>query len=80
MLTAPQLLTEVLERTPRLDRVEIGMAEVSFMDSSGLRALLELDRRNIAVRLVDLSASVDRMLQLSGIDHIFGIDRNGLAS
>ncbi|MER6434377.1 STAS domain-containing protein [Streptomyces sp900105245] len=55
-------------------RVIVDMRQVSFMDSTGINVLLTA-HRNLAkaggwLRLADLQASVMRILDIVGVDHI----------
>jgi anti-sigma B factor antagonist len=59
-------------------RVVLGMAGVTFIDSSGLRALItsrrEAEERSIDVRLHSPSPAVVRLLQLTGLAELFPDD------
>ena len=58
--------------------VDVDMSGVEFVDSSGLRVLVEAHQRletsGGALRLVDASPAVKRLLQISGIDGYLRVD------
>lgn len=60
------------------DRIEIDLAAVNFMDSQGLWALMharqhaeETDRES-ALRIIDAAPPVQRLLQMTTVDSLFG--------
>lgn len=75
--TEPQLIAEVRRRLAGCDasRVVLDVADVSFLDSSGLRALLrsrdEATRAGKTMRLAVRTGPVTRLLELSGVDTWF---------
>jgi anti-sigma B factor antagonist/stage II sporulation protein AA (anti-sigma F factor antagonist) len=46
--------------------LEVDLSGVSFIDSSGLKAFLNVRRRNANMRVVEASAAVLRVLQITG--------------
>jgi len=58
-------------------RLEVDLEAVTFIDSSGLGALVrvrnEAKEQGIAVTLANVSDSTQRLLQLSGLHHVFEI-------
>jgi len=58
--------------------VDVDMSGVEFVDSSGLRVLVEAHQRlessGGVLRLVDASPAVRRLLQISGIDGYLRVD------
>jgi anti-anti-sigma factor len=52
-----------LDQTP----LHIDMSGVTFMDSSALRALLIAARQNDSLRVVEPSAPIRRMFELTGV-------------
>src|SRR4051794_14453562 len=68
-------LTDLLLGHQPLDRAELHLAEVSFMNSAGMAVLVQLQKmaapRRVAVVLVSPPAAVARPLQLSGLWHRF---------
>ena len=46
--------------------LEVDLSGVSFIDSSGLKAFLNARRRNANIRVVEPSAAVLRLLQITG--------------
>ena len=74
--TAPRLLAGLTSSTdPTVGRVELDVADVGFIDSTGLRALLESRERVLAAgsRLIvtNPSAAAVRLFQLTGTHHMF---------
>src|SRR5262245_21671161 len=63
--------------------VELNCSRLSFIDSSGLYLLVELHRdceaRGVNLFIVDPSACVTRMLELTRLDAVLEIRRNGSA-
>lgn len=59
--------------------IDLDMSEVGFVDSSGLRVLIEvhqlLDARGDVLTLVDPSPAVHRMFELSAVDGYLNIRR-----
>ena len=57
--------------------VEIEMSGVEFVDSSGLRVLIDahqhVDERGDHLRLVNLSDAVRRLLEISGVDDYLNV-------
>jgi stage II sporulation protein AA (anti-sigma F factor antagonist) len=72
-----RVLTELLLQNPSLDRVELDVGDVSFMNSAGMGVLVQGQRmaapRGIALVLVDPPSVVSRPLQLSGLWHRFPV-------
>jgi anti-sigma B factor antagonist len=67
---------EAVARTS-VERLVVDMSAVSFMDSSGLRVLVEVQQRSLdggpSLTIVDPSHSVVRLLELAGLDEQFDI-------
>jgi len=66
-------LTDAFEPWPAdVSSIRLRMAEVTFMDSSGLRALIELRRRaddhGATLRIDAPSRAVARIIEISGLD------------
>ncbi len=73
--TASQLAAQFETLPDDSEAVEINMAGVDFMDSSGLRVVIELHNRISAaggtLTICDPSRSVSRLLEISGLtDHL----------
>ena len=72
--TAPLLRTALAARSGDL---VIDMAETDFIDSSGLRVLIEFhqvaEERGDRMTIVDPSTAVQRVLELSALDGYFNI-------
>jgi stage II sporulation protein AA (anti-sigma F factor antagonist) len=70
-----RVLTDLLLGHQPLQRAELHLAEVSFMNSAGMAVLVQLQRmadpRRVPVVLVAPPAAVARPLQLSGLWHRF---------
>ena len=66
-------LRDVLEKVDVDKRVVIDMADVSFMDSSGLHALVahavRIEGGEGSLRIVNPSGMVLRLVELSGLGH-----------
>jgi anti-anti-sigma factor len=78
-----RVLTDLLLGRPTLNRVELDLRGVTFMNSAGMAVLVQGQRmaapRGIEVVLVDPPAIVVRPLQLSGLWHRFPIVGAGAA-
>jgi anti-sigma B factor antagonist len=63
--------------------LEINCSGLSFIDSSGLALLVEVhrscDARGAKLVIVDPSRCVTRMLEISGLDALLDVRRNGSA-
>ncbi|WP_369140305.1 STAS domain-containing protein [Modestobacter versicolor] len=72
-----RVLTDLLLTAPQLRRVELDTSEVSFMNSAGMSALVQLQKmcqpRGVDLTLVVHGSEVTRPLQLSGLWHRFTI-------
>ena len=70
-----RVLTQLLLERPTLNRVQLDLRGVSFMNSAGMAVLVQGQRmakpRGIELVLVDPPAAVARPLQLSGLWHRF---------
>jgi anti-anti-sigma factor len=68
-------MTDLLLGHQPLDRAELHLADVSFMNSAGMAVLVQLqkmaDPRRVAVALVAPPVAVARPLQLTGLWHRF---------
>ena len=67
------LLTAAFDPWPNgVAQIRIDMGEVTFMDSSGLRALIELQQRadesDVQLVVVSPSRSVARLIEISGLE------------
>lgn len=77
LATADELLEQVQPVIARCDRVALDLSGVSFIDSSGLAALMKL--RNVATgrgaefSLMNLTATTQRLLQITGLLDAFDI-------
>jgi anti-sigma B factor antagonist len=75
-----QALAEVLETKPA--RVRVDLAEVSFLDSSGIRCLVGVAERSAAagVRLVVCNPTpvVLRVFEICGVDQLLLADGTGV--
>jgi anti-sigma B factor antagonist len=74
-----RVLTQLLLERPTLNRVELDLSAVSFMNSAGMAVLVQGQRmsapRGIQVVLIDPPSAVIRPLQLSGLWHRFPVER-----
>ncbi len=64
-------------------RLDVDFAELSFLDSSGIRALLTVFRhatsRDVDVKFRDAQPGVQRTLRLAGVDSLLGTGPPALA-
>lgn len=77
--TVDRLRGCIADFLPQVDKgavVLLDLREVSFMDSSGLSALIgvhkQLAAHGAAIRLTDPPAHVRRMLEITGLLELFG--------
>ena len=72
-----RVLTDLLLQEPSLQRVELDLRAVPFMNSAGITVLVQVLRmtapRAIEVVLVGPTSAVVRPLQLSGLWHRFAV-------
>ena len=68
------LLEEALSAAQACDLIEVDLASVTFIGSSGLACLLEAHAqaadRSAVVRIVGTSPPVDRLLEVTGADRL----------
>jgi len=57
---------------PEVERIELDLAAVEFLDSSGLSVLLELAAAH-PVRIVAASVPVQRIVTITGLDEALGL-------
>ena len=79
MQTAPHLREAALCATSQFSTVlQLDMAEVSFMDSSGVEVLVatrrRIDHEGGRLTVVNPSRPVLRLLEITGIDRLFEIE------
>ncbi len=58
-------------------QITVDCSAVTFMDSSGVHALLGPDRAGRSVRLVNVPAAVVKLLDLFHLKATFGLDGDG---
>ena len=63
VLTAPL----VIEAVVKAMTVELDLSEVTFVDSSGVHALIQLRNRRSELQIVAISPPVKRVLEMTGI-------------
>ncbi len=78
LYSSPELRTVVLKAVPKADTgIEIHLAGVSYMDSSGVATLVEglrsAKENHKTFALVAPSASVMKVLELARLDSIFEV-------
>ena len=78
-LTTPHLRERIEHAFRQTDnQVELGCSEITFIDSGGLRLLLEMtreaDARGVRLLLVDPSPSLRRLVCLAGVGDCLHID------
>jgi anti-sigma B factor antagonist len=75
--TAPQLTAAFAadSGTPR-SRIVLDLSEVTFMDSSGLRVLIDLSGREgtDTVVLRNVTRQVARLIEITGLDSVFSVE------
>jgi anti-anti-sigma factor len=82
-LAASEPLAGELKRVEATDAeaIVVDLSEVEFMDCSGIRVLVEADRRSRAngerLRLRRGVGQVDRVMRLTGVDEILPLDPLG---
>jgi anti-anti-sigma factor len=73
LATTPVLLKAAAKLTGR--PIELDLAGVAFIDSTGLHLLLDLRKTQGRLRLVGSSPAVDRVLEITGTrEFLFGSD------
>ena len=72
MSSAPLLIEAVLlSRSPGID-----LSGITFMDSTGLHALIDLVKARPSLRIVAVSKPVRRLIQIAGLADHLGVDIN----
>ncbi|HUP73526.1 MAG TPA: STAS domain-containing protein [Acidimicrobiales bacterium] len=61
--TTPSMIEAVIKAMT----VELDISEVTFVDSTGLHALIQLRNRRSELRIVAISPPVKRLLEMTGI-------------
>jgi anti-sigma B factor antagonist len=73
--TAPLLQDEVRETIPIAQTIVLDLSDVQYMDSSGLGALVSIyvttKRAGRRLRLINLSARVEELLQITKLLSVF---------
>lgn len=64
---------------PLTSPLVVNVADITFIDSTGLRSLMRLHEESIAatgagIRLINVNAAVHRVLELTGLVETFQID------
>ena len=79
LATAEDLLSAIRERAQRGSRIDLDFSKVTFMDSSGLRALLEAatERNGGDLVIVDPTPQVRRVLDVSLPEGAPGLEIRG---
>jgi anti-sigma B factor antagonist len=81
--TAPELLDALAEATDRYATIFLDMSGVSFLDSTGLRALIAARESaglaGVELRLSAASSVVENLLALTGMGQVVGWDPDGAA-
>ena len=74
---AEEFLEVVRDVLGRCTAVEIDLGDVTFIDSSGLGALVrmrkEADDKQVSLWLTNVTAATDRLLRLTGLIEFFDI-------
>ena len=69
--TAPALADALADAVPGRRRVEVDVSRVSFMDSSGINALVQHLRPECDLVLVNVPPQIRRVLDITGLTGIF---------
>jgi anti-anti-sigma factor len=73
-----EFLGRVRDCLDRVEAIQLDLQGVSFIDSSGLGALLrvrkEAAEKNRRVSLVNVTAATNRLLQITGLQNAFDIE------
>jgi anti-anti-sigma factor len=76
--SAGQLVDAVVNRSEPVTECAIDLSDVTFMDSSGIKAIIvcrdSLHRRAGTIRVFGASDTVAKLLHLTGIDHLLERD------
>lgn len=76
-----ELLDAVLNSEPRSGPLHLDLSDLTFIDSSGISALLkikaELATRGHSLQLQSPTESVHRVLEITGLLETFGLQRTG---
>ena len=77
--SAPTLLRYLLElMTGPIETITLDLNELSFIDSSGLKALIaaraDAEAVGITLKLRDVAVQPRRVLELTGLDELFDVD------
>ena len=76
--SADALVEVVVTRAEPLTECAIDLSRVTFMDSSGIKALVvcreALHRRGATMRVVEVSDTAARVLHLTGLDQVLQSD------
>ena len=77
MATAEELTDAIAAWPERVERCVIDLSRCSFLDSSGIRALLmcqrELDGGNGTMQLIGVAPHVERVLRIAGVHEVLEI-------
>ena len=55
---------------------DVDLSGITFIDSSGLKAMLKIQRDHHHVRFVRPSAHVARLVEITGLTVLFGFDES----
>lgn len=76
--TAPQVEVKLLDLIDAGSAVVLDLHGVTFIDSSGLRALVtarqRAEEKSVSFSLAGRSQAVERLLQVTGLDRVFESD------
>jgi anti-sigma B factor antagonist len=74
-------VTSALEHNPLPEEIVVDLSGVGFLDSAGIRGILVGRRaaaeRGIALRVENPQPSVRRVLQITQVDQMLGLDPQG---
>ncbi|OJF12211.1 hypothetical protein BG844_21900 [Couchioplanes caeruleus subsp. caeruleus] len=69
--SAPRFAAALDATMPGRRRVEVDLSGVTFMDSSGVNALVQHHREGCELVVVDVPPNIRRVLEITGLDGIF---------
>ncbi|MEV4642486.1 STAS domain-containing protein [Actinoplanes sp. NPDC049548] len=69
--TAVVLAAALSDAVPGRRRVEVDLADVTFMDSSGINVLVQHRIPGCDLVLADVPPRIRRVLEITALDHIF---------
>ncbi|MGA5301033.1 STAS domain-containing protein [Nucisporomicrobium flavum] len=69
--TAPVFADALADAVPGRSRVEVDLTKVTFLDSSGINALVQHRRPSCALVVVNVPPHIRRVFDITGLSEIF---------